>query len=93
MTEPVYYPDGPPAARVEITNGPQTGPSKLTGQFGTRLDYTNVGAMLFIAEVVDVDGNRLTLYCDTSYETAIIEAEEAARDWAVPVDDLVSPSA
>lgn len=91
MTEPVY-PDGAAADRVEITNGTQVGPAKLTGQFGTRLDYSNAGRMLFCVEVVDVEGGRLTLYHDPSYEAAIVEAEEAARDWGVEVDDLVTPT-
>ncbi len=41
-------------------------------------------------DVVDVEGGRLTLYHDPSYEAAIIEAEEAPRDWGVKVDDLVA---
>ena len=91
MTEPVFYPDGPAAARVEITNGLQIGPATLTGQFGTTLDYTNAGCMTFWVDVVDAEGGRLTVYDDASYEKAIIEAEEAARDWGVKVDDLVAP--
>jgi hypothetical protein len=91
MTEPVFYPDGPAAARVEITNGQQIGPARLTGQFGVQLDHTNAGRMTLWVDVVDVEGNRLTLYDDTSYENAIIEAEEAARDWGVAVDDAVGP--
>jgi hypothetical protein len=91
MTEPVY-PSGAAADRVEITNGTQVGPAKLTGQFGTQLDYANAGQMLFCVDVVDADGCRLTLYHDPSYEAAIVEAEEAARDWGIPVDDLVSPT-
>ncbi|MGU3316301.1 hypothetical protein ACLBWH_12190 [Sphingomonas sp. M6A6_1c] len=93
MTEAVFHPDGPAADRVEITNGPQIGPAKLTGQFGTTLDYTNAGRMLFCVDVVDVEGGRLTLYHDPSYEVAIVEAEEAARDWGVIVNDLVAPIA
>jgi hypothetical protein len=91
MTEPVFYSDGATADRVEITNGPQIGPAKLTGQFGTKLDYTNAGRMLFCVDVVAIEGGRLTLYHDPSYEAAIVEAEEAARDWIVKVDDLVGP--
>jgi len=93
MTEPVFYPDGAAAAHVEITNGQQNGPARLTGQFGVQLDYTNAGRMTFCVDVVDVEGNRLTLYDDTSYEDAIIEAEHASRDWGVPVNDNVAPSA
>jgi len=90
MTEPVFYPDGPPAARVEITNGLQIGPAKLTSQFGTTLDFTNANCMTFCVDVVDIEGNRLTLYDDVSYEKAIIEAEEAAHDWGVRVDDVTA---
>lgn len=90
MTE-TTYPDGVPAARIEITNGTQTGPSKISGQFGTRFDYTNAGRMIFIVELVDFESNRLTLCTDASYEAAIIEAENAAKEWEVPVDDLVGP--
>lgn len=93
MTQPVFSPDGPVAQRIELWNGRQDGPAKLTGQFGTRLDYTNAGAMCFLVDVVDVEGNRLTVYDGTSYEEAIIEAETAARDWGVPVDDIVGPGA
>ncbi len=90
MTEPVFYPDGPAAARVEITNGQQVGPARLTGQFGVSFDYTNAGRMTFCVDVVDIDGNRLTLYDDASYESAIIEAEKAGLDWGIPVDDAVA---
>lgn len=89
--EPVFAPDGPRADRIEILNGVQKGPARLTGQFGTRLDYSNAGRMTYYVDVVDVDGGRLTLYDDTSYEAAIVEAEEAARDWGVKVDDHVAP--
>lgn len=91
MTEPVFYPDGPAAARVEILNGEQLGPARLTSQFGIQLSYSNAGSMTFWVDVVDVEGNRLTLYDDASYEKAIIEAEGASRDWGIPVDDLVAP--
>ena len=89
--DPMYYPEGPAVDRVEISSGRQDGPAKLTGQFGTRLDYSNAGGMIFHVEAVGVDGSRLTLYCDASYEAAIVDAEEAAKDWAVAVHDVVTP--
>ena len=88
--EPVFGPGTPAAQHVEINNGTQVGPARLTGQFGTRLDYTNAGQMTFHVDVVDVEGSRLTLFNDRSYEAAIVEAEEAAREWGVQVHDLVS---
>lgn len=90
MSEPMMGAGTPLAKSVEITNFVQDGPARLTGQFGTRLDYTNADRMMFLVEVVDVEGGRFALRDDPSYECAIVEAEEAARDWGVPVDDLVS---
>lgn len=91
MTAPVFEPDGPDADRVEISNGIQTEPSRTVGQFGTTLDYANVGRMMFCVEVVDVQGSRLVAYFGTSYEQAIVDAEESARDWGVTVHDNVTP--
>lgn len=77
--------------RVEISNGIQTKPSRHTGQFGTRLEYENVGRMVFCAEAVTKDGGHDVLYCGPSYERAIIEAEECAKDQSLTVHDLVAP--
>lgn len=82
----------PEATRIEILNGIQNGPTRVTGQFGTSLDFANAGKMTFWVRVVFVDGGHLTLMDDASYEAAIIEAEEAAADWGIPVHDLVKPA-
>jgi hypothetical protein len=89
MSEPVFGPGTPLAERVEIGNAVQTGPARLTGRFGTRLDYTDAGHMMFFVGVVDEEGNTLTIHDSRSYEEAIIAAEEAGRDWGVHVVDLV----
>lgn len=89
MNEPVYYPDGPPASHVEICNGVQTGPARLTGAFGTKLDVRDWGHMTFWVDVVDTEGNRLTIWDGRSYEQAIVEAEEAAHEWEVETRDMV----
>jgi hypothetical protein len=89
MNEPVPSDGGLVADRIEITNFVQEGPAKMTSMFGTRLDYTDAGKMMFAVDVVETDGGRLTLECGTSYEKAIIEAEEAAAEWQVAVHDLV----
>lgn len=90
MTEPAYYPDGPPASHIEISNGVQTGPAKYTSASGTRFDMKDWGFMGFWVDVVDTEGNRLTIWDGRSYERAIIEAEEAASDWKVEARDMVS---
>jgi hypothetical protein len=74
MSEPICGPGTPLAARIET---------------GTWLDCRNWGHLLFWVQVVDVEGGRLTLSDNRSYEAAIIEAEEAAREWGVEVHDLV----
>ncbi|MFC3442753.1 hypothetical protein ACFOKF_16380 [Sphingobium rhizovicinum] len=89
MAEIVYYPDGPPASHVEICSGVQHGPAKLTGARGTWLDVKDWGFMTFWVDVVDTEGNRLTIHDGRSYEQAIIEAEQAAQEWKVEVRDMV----
>lgn len=79
------------AQYIEIANGTQRGPARIIGQFGTRLDYTADGKMKFFVSMVDTEGCSLMLHDGLSYEQAIIEAEEAARDWGVPVNDRVRP--
>jgi hypothetical protein len=89
MSEPVFGPGTAVADRVEIMNAVQTGPATLQGQFGARLDFADMGHMMFFVGVVDVEGNTLTIHDGRSYEDAIVAAEEAARDWGVVVHDLV----
>ena len=91
MTAGVFGDGTPAASHIVIENGMQKGPTRLTGQFGTRLDYTNDGAMMFLVSVVDVEGNHLTLLDDVSYEKAIVAAEKAAVEWGVPVNDVSEP--
>ncbi|PZR77111.1 MAG: hypothetical protein DI537_43650 [Stutzerimonas stutzeri] len=88
MTSITSQPDDPPTSHVEINNAVQTGPAKLTGAFGTRLDVRDWGHMTFWVDVVDIEGCRLTIYDGRSYEAAIVEAEEAAREWNVEVRDM-----
>lgn len=88
---PVFGPGTPLARTVELWNFVQEGPYRITGQYGTRLDYSDDGAMIYCVDVVDAEDNRLTLLLDRSYEKAIVEAENAAREWGVAVDDKVAP--
>lgn len=76
-----------PVTHIEINNGIQIGPARLTGASGIRFDYSNAEKMTFWVDVVEADGARLTLYDDRSYEAALIEADQASRDWGVPVRD------
>lgn len=78
------------AIRVEILNGIHRGPARVNSGSVMRLDYDPDRKMNFYVDVVFADGARLTLHDDPSYEAAIIEAEEAARDWKVAVHDLVA---
>lgn len=89
MSEAVFGPSTPLAERVEIMNAVQAGPATLTGRFGTRVDFADMGHMMFFVGVVDVEGNTLTIHDGRSYEDAIVAAEEAAADWGVYVDDRV----
>jgi hypothetical protein len=79
------------AERIEISNGVQQGPARITGQFGTSLDYSNAGNMMFIVAVVFDNGSRDNLSDSANYEAAIVEAEKAGLEWEVPVIDQVAP--
>ncbi|KGB81931.1 hypothetical protein JT55_10255 [Rhodovulum sp. NI22] len=79
-----------PVTHIEIANGIQIGPARLTSATGIRFDHRNAGQMTFWVDVVDADDFRLPLFDSASYETATIGAERASRDWGVPVRDLVS---
>lgn len=89
MTNTVPQADDYEVVRVEISNGIQTHPSRLTNRFGTQIDFTDFGGMVFCVEVIDNSGGREMSYYGGSYEAAIIDAEECARDAGVAVHDLV----
>lgn len=90
MSEPICGPGLPTADRVEINNGVQQGPAIIHGQDGKRLDHTDAGRMKFWVDVVDAEGGRINMSDGTSYEQAIVDAEECARDWGVAVHDRVA---
>lgn len=82
-----------PIVRIEIDGGLQVGPARLTGATGIRFDYSNSGRMIFWVVAVDADGGRETLQECARHDSAVIEAEQASRDYAVPVHDLVDARA
>ncbi|MEN2746442.1 hypothetical protein AAIO73_01970 [Sphingomonas sp. T9W2] len=80
------------AVRVEISNGIQTLPARLTNKHGTTIDFTDFGRMVFCVEIIDTSCGREVSYYGASYEDAIIDAEECARENGVEVHDLVASS-
>jgi len=74
--------------RVEITRGRVTG-SSITDAKGTRPVPVLVEDRYFV-DVIEPDGCRIDIWDGRSYDAAIAEAQEAAKDWdASGVLDLV----
>lgn len=79
-------------ASIEIVGGVQLGPARFVGAQGTRLDFAQMGQTCFWVEAVATDGSRLVLDDTTSYERAILVAEQCGLEEGVPVIDLVGAS-
>jgi hypothetical protein len=76
------------SSHVEISSGRVTG-SSITDANGTRPVPVLVETRFFV-DVIEPDGCRISIWDGPSYDTAIMEARNAAKDWdASGVLDLV----
>lgn len=74
-------------ARIEIAGGIQSEPMAWTGADGTRLDYSNVGGMVYWAVLIHEGGAEEILCIDESVRTVARHAGQAALEHQVPVVD------
>lgn len=67
-------------------------PDRATVIYGviTRLDFSEIGRRIFLVDLVEADGGRITMSDRTDYGRAIIDAEELARDYGCGVVDKVA---
>lgn len=75
----------PQLSHVQIDGGVVT-LATITGEHGTRPNYTSVGKYRFFVDVVEPDGGRLSIWDGPSHADAVREASELSRDFG-PVRD------
>jgi hypothetical protein len=76
-------------ARIEITSGIISGPTRWHRGDVVTLDFSEIGERHFFIDAVEVDGGRIGLHDCLRYEEAITVAYEVAVQEGLPVVDLV----
>jgi hypothetical protein len=81
-------PSDPAFSHVEILSVIPDRATVIHGEI-TRLDFSEIGRRIFLVDLIEADGCRCGMWDGTDYSTAIIEAEELARDFGCNVVDRV----
>ena len=79
----------PAVSHVEIISIIPNRASVIHGEI-TRLDFSEIGRRVFLVDLIEGDGGRITMADRTDYSEAIIDAEELARDFGCGVVDRVA---
>lgn len=77
------------ASHIELTMVTHDRPAIVYSNRDPVIDYSIVGETRFYVDVVEADGGFIPMWDGSSYEQAIIEAEELAKSFNVAVEDRV----